>query len=182
MKAKLIKTEDEHGIMYCLSGNDLPENYVLSQQNCDELFGVVDVEKLAKEEFPYDFDSPLFETIGVIEKVNKSILIGMLQGTFIKGFNKAIELNKVKVFAIPEVIKLCTNYYKIGLVEAAGIPQEKRAVLPKEIIEDLKFLRPTEIEVEIVMEEVQEIYRDSTVKWESVPKLDFNGHLILKKI
>ena len=39
-----------------------------------------------------------------------------------------------------------------------------------------------EIEVMIVMEEVQEIYRDGTVKWERCPKLDSSGNLILKKI
>ena len=38
MKAILIKTEDEQGVMYSLSGDNLPENYVLSKQNCDEIF------------------------------------------------------------------------------------------------------------------------------------------------
>jgi hypothetical protein len=38
-----------------------------------------------------------------------------------------------------------------------------------------------EIEVMIVMEEVQEIYRDGTVKWERCPKLDSEGCLVLTK-
>jgi hypothetical protein len=38
MEAILIKTEDEQGVMYSLSGDNLPENYVLSKQNCDEIF------------------------------------------------------------------------------------------------------------------------------------------------
>jgi hypothetical protein len=44
------------------------------------------------------------------------------------------------------------------------------------------YEQPTEVEVMIVMEEVQEIYRDGTVKWERCPKLDSEGCLILKKI
>jgi hypothetical protein len=43
VKMKLIKTEDEQGVMYSLSGDNLPENYVLSKQNCDEIFRVVDL-------------------------------------------------------------------------------------------------------------------------------------------
>jgi hypothetical protein len=37
MKAKLIKIEDEQGVMYSLSGDNLPENYVLSDKNCQAI-------------------------------------------------------------------------------------------------------------------------------------------------
>ena len=43
-----------------------------------------------------------------------------------------------------------------------------------------KLLQQTEWDVEIEMEEIQEIYRDGTTKYERVPKLDADGCLILK--
>lgn len=82
------------------------QGYKLSQENCDEIFGVVDVDKLAELEFDYDFESPLFKELGITKKVNKSILIGMLQGTFIKGFNKAMD------YKFPP-----NNYYQYVVVE-----------------------------------------------------------------
>jgi hypothetical protein len=53
-----------------------------------------DVKKIAEQEFYLDFDSPLFEELGITKKVQKSILIGMLQGTFSRGYNKAKETYK----------------------------------------------------------------------------------------
>jgi len=69
-----------------------------------------DVKKIAEKEFYLDFESSLFEELGITKKVQKSILIGMLQGTFSRGYSKAkktykyteddlvraIELSKVK--------------------------------------------------------------------------------------
>jgi len=74
---KLIKTENEQGVMYSLSGDNLPENYVLSKENCDELFGIVDVEKLAVQ-FMID------ESYG---QSDSSLWKG-----YLFGFNKAMEL------------------------------------------------------------------------------------------
>jgi hypothetical protein len=143
MKAKLIKTADEQGTMYSLSGDNLPDNYVLSKQNCDEIFGVVDVEKLAEKLSP-----------------NSSWKHG-----FIKGFNKAMELNKDKLFTMEQMnraIHLACSEYLGNIIDE--VTQQ-----------------PAEIEVMIVMEEVQEIYRDGTVKWERVPVFDADGCLILKR-
>jgi hypothetical protein len=53
-----------------------------------------DVGKIAEQEFYLDFDAPLFEALGITKKVQKSILIGMLQGTFNRGYNKAKETYK----------------------------------------------------------------------------------------
>jgi len=85
MDAKLYKVLDQYhlydgdkAIATTIVGNPmlLPN---LSKQNCDEIFGVVDVEKLAEEEYP---------TIG---KRIKSIPTYNQEG-FIKGFKKALEL------------------------------------------------------------------------------------------
>jgi len=91
--------------------------YKLSKQNCDELFGVVDVEKLAEKLSP-----------------NSSWKHG-----FIKGFNKALELNKDKVFTLEDMKKA---YFK-GDYDALydGAYSEKE----NEFIQSLQ--QPTEIEV-----------------------------------
>ena len=88
MKAILIKSEDEIGRFYALSGDNLPENYTLSKQNCDEIFGVVDVEKLAREE-ACDCEAPECD----------------VRDDYKKGFNKAMELNKDKVFTLEDMVK-----------------------------------------------------------------------------
>jgi hypothetical protein len=93
---------------------------------------------------------------------------------YIAGFNKNAELNKDKVFTLEDLEKA----YLIGC--------EYQTTHRYHIDENLMTLKlkqqPTEIEVEIEMEEVQEIYRDGTVKWESVPKLDSSGCLVLRKL
>jgi hypothetical protein len=151
---KLIKTEDEQGVMYSLSGDNLPENYVLSKENCDELFGVVDVEKLAID---------IWKDLGVFTENDKHLWFG----GFRNGFNKAMELNKDKVFTL-EQMSVAYNTNRSG-------------TLFEQLINSFGG-QPTEIDVEIEMEEAQEIYRDGTVKYIRVPKLDSSGNLILKKI
>jgi hypothetical protein len=182
MKARLIKTETAYalyvgdkrvaqvtfqgysGVLYGAIGR-------LSKRNCDELFGVPNADSFA-EEFK-----------------------GKINGDAIRiykaGFAQALEMSKDKLFTIPEVIKLCTDYYKIGVTEA-GMPQEKKAVLPKEIIEDLKLLRPTEIEVEIVMEDFCQLLKTTSTSICSRcqvvsdeckrPKLDSEGFLMIARI
>jgi thiamine pyrophosphate-dependent acetolactate synthase large subunit-like protein len=79
MKAKLIKTENGYGlegvqiIAFYSSKRPVHNHYKLSKQNCDEIFGVTDVEKLAEEygsKFAHSYDPE----------------------DFIAGFNKAMEL------------------------------------------------------------------------------------------
>ena len=126
----------------------------LSKQNCDEIFGIVNVEELAQEVCDDTISSPYH--------------------CYIAGFNKNAELNKDKVFTLEDLEKA----YLIGC--------EYQTTHRYHIDENLMTLKlkqqPTEIEVEIEMEEVQEIYRDGTVKWESVPKLDSSGCLVLRKL
>jgi hypothetical protein len=172
MKAKLIKhilVKADEG-KYFLFKEDENEFrtqlfHKLSKQNCDEIFGVVDVEKYISED---SFDKIIYSN------------------SYKQGFNKAMELNKDKVFTLEDMRK-AIDKAKQGSVKEThngyGRPTEPRFVLDdlsyEEIIQSLQ--QPTEIEVISVMEEVQEIYRDGTVKWERCPKLDSSGNLILKK-
>jgi hypothetical protein len=166
--------------MIASSDVDFQKDYevkALSKENCDELFGIFDIDKLVEEEFPYDFDCPLFETLGVTEKVHKSILIGMLQGTFIKGFNKAMELNKDKKFTETDCKKLLKSA-TYGMFE-------------KDFDKHIQSLKqPTEIEVEIevikeeyiLTQNIEDFEDQSYRNWKEVPNLDENGCLILKKL
>jgi hypothetical protein len=144
----------------------------LSKQNCDEIFGIVDVEKLA---MGYD----------LYEKIN---FVGQTRA-YKAGFNKAIELNKDKLFTL-EDIKKAIDKAKQGSVKEThngyGIPTEPRFVLDDlsydEIIQSLQ--QPTEIEVEIETEtKVWEFISNGEFEsFEIIPKLDSNGCIILKKL
>jgi hypothetical protein len=91
MKATLIKSEDSYilkdGLNHVLGIDDkklkdrLECPYLLSKQNCDEIFGVVDVEKLAEKEF----DRPYIVDMG-------TDITPAYQDGFKIGFNKAMEL------------------------------------------------------------------------------------------
>ena len=86
MKAKLIKVEDVYRLVeptkhgnQIIATSDLDYQKTwsdrcqkLSKQNCDEIFGVVDVERLAEESWGDKISSPYH--------------------AYIEGFNKAMEL------------------------------------------------------------------------------------------
>jgi hypothetical protein len=162
---KLIKSEDEQGTMYSLSGDNLPDNYVLSKQNCEEEFakamGVVDVEKLAIELYPYHF--------GTEKRI-----------AFKSGFNKAMELNKDKVFTRQDIIHALTY----------GVREAKIGRTHSQILEEYRtnhLQQPTEIDVEIVTEsmnidEIREQRKGFLNANLNKPKLDNKGRLILKII
>jgi hypothetical protein len=92
MKGKLIKTgndyllKDTNGEVLAIT-NGVTEGKKLSKQNCDEIFGVVYVEKLADEYANVNGDYD--EHYGHIG--------------FKAGFKKAIELNKDKVFTLEDM-------------------------------------------------------------------------------
>lgn len=159
MKAKLIKTENGYGlegveiIAFYSSKRPVHNHYKLSKQNCDEIFGVVDVEKLA---MGYD----------LYEKIN---FVGQTRA-YIAGFNKAMELNKDKLFTYNQMVSAITES-SISLR------------LPSLIIQDLQS---TEIEVEIEMEcldiNCDGVNRKGICIPGDKPKMDSEGNLILKKI
>jgi hypothetical protein len=168
MKAKLIKTnvnyllEDDKGVIIA-STSTKEGNNKLSKQNCDEIFGVVDVEKLAIE---YD----------LYEKIN---FVGQTRA-YKAGFNKAMELNKDKVFTLEDMMNCWNKALKFQVLRQTF----------GEYIQSLQ--QPTEIEVEIVMRNSRTgniVKHDSDLEWDedglcdrAIPKLDSQGCLILKKI
>jgi hypothetical protein len=90
MKGKLNKVDNGYvllvdNIMYAT------DNDKLSKQNCDEIFGIVDVDKLA-EEFAKT-------------KSSHSVFQNTHKRDFKAGFNKAMELNEGKVFTLEDVKK-----------------------------------------------------------------------------
>jgi hypothetical protein len=91
MKAKLKKERDGDYTLTLNNPKEYPHSLpLLSKQNCDEIFGVVDVEKLFNEvDETIDFDEFCFSS-------------------FKLGFNKAIELNQHKLnwFKEPEMFEV----------------------------------------------------------------------------
>jgi hypothetical protein len=171
MKAKLIRTKDsyhlwlnpetkeqEHiaSINPILNDNGFDlRKYKLSKQNCDEIFGVVDVEKLAREWHKQQNFNSLSDNI---------ISVGYLN-MFKDGFNKAMELNKDKLFTLEDMMNCWNKALKF---------QEHKETLG-DFIQSLQ--QPTEIDVEIVMERYPGLSLCA-----ASPELDSEGCLILKKI
>jgi hypothetical protein len=178
MKAKLIKRDDNFyslkldGIVMATS-NGMLVDYNLSKQNCDEIFSIVDVERLAENIVT---SHPDFKSEGFSDYQN-----GKLNG-IIEGFNKAMELNKDKVFTILDIS------YAIAV---------SGKMKPSEIVKNLRE-QPTEIEVEIEMETISSgriiivdyshinnpkiISEKPLGSKEQRPKLDSSGCLILKRV
>jgi ribonucleotide reductase alpha subunit len=180
MKATLIKKaegwynlyQDKIGIG---STHSELHGYKLSKQNCDEIFGVTDVEKLADEYI-------------VVKPKYREHEHNLAVSAYKEGFNKAMELNKDKVFTL-EDLRTAMTY---------GIVQEGTGFVGIHSVDDLfnlilkKVSQPTEIEVEIEMEvadlafyengERHPIEADLPERFKYKPKLDSEGCLILKKI
>ena len=137
----------------------------LSKQNCDEIFGVVNVEKL-KSDYIEDqlkgLDKEGYEKYFSFAEEDAK--------TFIEGFNKAMELDKDKVFTLEDMRKAYFDGY--------NDKEENKFFNPSKSLQ-----QPTEIEVEIEMETCSmnplDLDCDEIVER---PKLDSIGCLILKKI
>jgi hypothetical protein len=172
MKAKLIK--NYYGYEYFLADETgsaiaTSDNGKLSKQNCDEIFGVVDVEKLAIE-------------CDLYEKIN---FVGQTRA-YKAGFNKAIELNKDKVFTIEDMERAI----QFGLDGMYGYEAGEDGTTKNQMKRFIQSLQqPTEIEVEIEMEVVPDFYSRSdedgsifTSNKKEQSKLDLEGCLILKRV
>jgi hypothetical protein len=152
------------------------QGYKLSKENCDEIFGIVDVEKLAEQEVfqeYYDWGGEVFSEDYLISK----------RLHFIEGFNKAMELNGDKMFTVEDI--------KRAFIAGSNFTSPDEVVLNKTFGESMISLikslqQPTEIGVEVDMEDYVKyvpktpgntVYPDRGVK----PKLDENDCLILTK-
>jgi hypothetical protein len=151
--------------------------YKLAKQNCDEIFGVIDVEKLAEEW--------VFEKNGH-KWSNNDDSAGDNYASFKEGFNKAMELNKDKRFTSRNMLRAymegtndgtefesMMDYDSEDNAEAYEFAKEAE----KEFIKSLQ--QPTEIEVEIEMDAIPADRAPNG--WDIFPKLDSEGCLILKK-
>jgi hypothetical protein len=181
MKAKLTKITDiytlirEDGKMIASDDMVLQKNYQidkLSREKCDEIFGIIDVEKLAEESVPDGF-----RTI------------------WKDGFNRAIELNRDKLFTLEDMRKAFKVGFSQGfasdIISMHNLPEEKEKLFDE-------FIRPIQPSIEIEVEIETKKVIDSTeiigavkgVKgsghkintYKQVPKLDADGCVILKKI
>ena len=91
-----IYTLMKDGKMIASDDIDLYKDYELqklSTENCNEIFGIIDVEKLSKEIFPND---------------NTTKVISLQRG-FIEGFNKGFELHNWKFEVEVEMAKIIDN-------------------------------------------------------------------------
>jgi hypothetical protein len=161
---------DSDGDIVASNNPDTPCSKKLSKQNCDEIFGVVDVEKLA------------YKTYGPETFVNHSDMYKYLCIKFFKeGFNKAMELNKDKLFTLEQ--------FKQAIVWGYDRSTENIYLSRLPIDEFIQSLQqPKEIEVEIVVHvdlaatPTDSRHPDAYLGTDTgIPFLDENGCLILKK-
>lgn len=170
IKGKLIKTggdyllRDMGGDVLAIT-NGTTEGIKLSKQNCDEIFGVIDVEKLATG---YD----------LYEKIN---FVGQTRA-YKAGFQKAIELNKDKLFTLEDMINCWNKALKFQVLRQTF----------GEYIQSIQ--QPTEMDVEIEMEKVDYETKvigavkgvkgsgDKITTYRYIPSFDTNKCLILKRI
>jgi hypothetical protein len=145
----------------------------LSKENCDYIFGIVDVDK-----FSHEHCDRLYHE-GNINWEKYRI-------HFKEGFNKAMELNKDKLFTVEDV-ELAIAF---GLNGMYGYESGEEGTTKNQMKRFIQSLQPTEIEVEIVMgtlcrqidcvDDARLI--ESKIVWSKEdPMLDENGCLILKK-
>ena len=157
---------DENDRMLASDDVDMQSDYQigkLSKQNCDEIFGIIDVEKLAydssQEYLIKPIESPIF-TFG-----------------YEQGFNKAMELDKDKVFTLEDMRKAIAYGESVKDMDEGKIPYKTF----DNFIQSLQ--QPKEIEVDIEMETVSEgLDEMAQPQYTKVPKLDSEGCIILKRI
>ena len=167
MKAKLIRRDN--GEFYLIDENNkITSHHHLSKQNCDEIFGVIDEDK--KNLYYYKQVMNPYETGGQSYTAYEK--------GFIEGFNKAMELNKDKLFTLEDMKKAIQfGEYNTDIESFEEISEEDTL----QFIESLQ--QPTEIEVEIEMEtcSMNPLDLDCDEIIERI-KLDLSECLILKKI
>jgi hypothetical protein len=194
MKAKLIKTDKGNYILidptkgvydkgYHLGNSrecDVPK---LSKQNCDDIFGVVDVEKLAE-----------YSVQEITESNTEFYLRDVYKEFFKDGFDKAMELNKDKVFTLDDVKKAIQFGLDGIYISEDRMYEYEDGTTENQIKRFIQSLQqPTEMDVEIEMicPHPMDTYRcglqygcdgDGCNHPNQIPYLDSEGCLILKKI
>ncbi len=177
---------DSDGDIVASNNPDTPCSKKLSKENCDEMFGVIDVEKLACDECHIDISAyKIIQTLKSGHSKSELQLESKVDG-FILGFNKSVALNKNKLFTVEDVRKAMSIGLSIGYGRQFEI--ENKSVEIDSYIQSLQ--QPTEIEVEMIYN--RDCY--SSAGWcdkltmsqcimctPVYPLKDENGCLILKK-
>jgi hypothetical protein len=149
MQAKLIKTDKGNYILvdstkvvydkgYLIGSSRESEVLKLSKQNCDEIFGVVDINSEVEA---------IVKTICPDDR-GKDVIYGTGMAVGIQCFNKAMELNKDRVFTLEEVHKLLRLVHILPNFELEQFEDENN-VLQIDTFISHHIKQPTEIEVEI---------------------------------
>lgn len=153
-----------------------PSNRRLSTKNCNELFGVVDVEDLAN----------IFAKNHSMDPIAQD----NFEYGFEAGYNTASMLNKEKEYTLSDL--------RIAFSTGKDLTKEERedkfsdwGIFSKLVT---KLKQPTEIEVEIEMEKIVDETKiigavkgikgsgNKITTYKSTPKLDKEGCLILRKL
>jgi hypothetical protein len=178
MESKLIyvsdkeyyNLEDDKGNLIATS-SPLKDSsiYELSLKNCIEVSGNINIIGLAESWYFSDPKNVLGVNLKVIEG-------------FKAGFNKAMELNKDKLFTVEDIRKAYATGYGRSSAEIKGGVQPFLA--EQELIQSLQ--QPTEIDVEIrcyvdYPNDELDSFNSPLITSTGVPKLDENGCLILKR-
>ncbi len=183
MKTILTKVDEIYSLMkgdkmIASSDSDFQIDYEvmkLSKQNCDEIFGIFDVGALALEECN---NTDQLRLDSVKYKQDPYFRIG-----YLKGYNKAMELNKDKLFTVEDM--------KIAYIQGKHGGKTQSYIEFDDFIQSLQ--QPTEIEVEVhasciwtqidVIDPITHTCKSHISKGDKEePILDENGCLILRKI
>jgi hypothetical protein len=198
MKSKLIKKSDGWYNLYdgeigIGSTHAELQGHKLSKQNCDEIFGVVDINSEVEA---------IVKTICPDDR-GKDVIYGTGMAVGIQCFNKAMELNKDKLFTVEDfnnfidfVINEKSKEHAFGITNKELINchlstyaifqmKDLRKIYIDTFIQSLQ--QPIEVEVEM-----EPCFYDDSLggfstsytedKPKEQPKLDSEGCLILKKI
>lgn len=176
MKAKLIKLnvgvgyrlDDENGNLIATTLTSSKTN--LSLKNCEAIERGYDLgEMIAKKVNDSNIVDKAVEFSNANSK-NNGAYLAYIAGAY--EMAKQLEILGDKKFSEDDILKAYNqgeeDCYKSGAVS------EKRNKY-------IKSLQQTEWDCIVEMEEIQEIYRDGTTKYERVPKLDAGGCIVLKR-
>jgi hypothetical protein len=175
MKTVLIKTTDEQGVMYSLSGENLPENYVLSLKNCQAIENGYNLDELTIKFMDEFREGKEFHTNQMLMPLG-----------FNKGFQKALEILGDKKFSEEDMRKAAelSRDFKFGR-DAMDYTTVEFQKSNSDIIQSLQ---QTEWEVEIVEEDSKVVEshiwdgsNDGELTWKKQLLFDADGYLILKR-
>lgn len=160
----LISRTNNSEALYASLNPDGEFEQKLSKQNCDEIFGVIDVEKLAEEVFgPW------------------TSFLDLKRG-FITGYFKAKQTYKYTEIDLRKAMNF--------VFDRLMVVEQFEPLWINEFIQSLQ--QPTEVEVEIEMKNSRTgkvIKSEADLEWNedglcdrAIPKLDSQGCLVLRKL